>query len=72
VQVLIDGEWEDADAKVAPAYPDADAQVRFDSNYQSYRFELLDVTTCGGVRIIGMAGGSAHFTSISELSVEFE
>ena len=72
VQVLIDGEWEDADAKVAPAYPDADAQGRFGSNYQSYRFELLDVTTCGGVRMIGMAGGSAHFTSISELSVEFE
>jgi hypothetical protein len=72
VQVLIDGEWEDADAKVAPAYPKGDSQSTFGSNYQSYRFELLDATTCGGVRVIGMAGGSAHFTSISELSVEFE
>ena len=72
VQVLIDGEWEDADAKVAPAYPNGDNQGRFGSNYQSYRFELQDVTACTGVRIIGMAGGSAHFTSISELSVEFE
>jgi hypothetical protein len=70
VQVLVDGEWEDAEAKVAPAYPKADAQGSFGGNYQSYRFELLDVSTCTGVRVIGMAGGSAHFTSISELAVE--
>ncbi len=69
LQLLINGAWEDVDAKVAPAYPDGDNQSSFGSNYQSYRFELLDVTACSGIRVIGMAGGSAHFTSISELAV---
>ena len=72
LELLIDGEWEAAECSLTPAYPKSDSQWAFEQNYQSYTFELQVPEYCSGIRIIGMAGGGAHFTSISELSVEFE
>ena len=70
LELMIDGEWEEADATLSPKYPKGDSMGTFGGNYQSYTFALVDALTCSGVRVIGMAGGSAHFTSVSELAVE--
>lgn len=70
LELLIDGKWVEAEATMSPKYPNGDSQSAFGSNYQSYRFALSGATKCNGIRVIGMAGGSAHFTSISELAVE--
>ena len=72
LELMVDGEWEEADAKISPSYPKGDSQGSFGSNYQPYTFTLDTATPCRGVRVIGMAGGSAYFTSISELAVTFE
>ncbi|MBQ8718110.1 MAG: PKD domain-containing protein, partial [Clostridia bacterium] len=72
LELMIDGEWEEADAKISPKYPTGDSMGTFGSNYQSYKFTLDSATMCTGIRVIGMAGGSAHFTSVSELAVEVE
>lgn len=69
LELLIDGVWTEADCTVSPDYPDGDSQGVFGSPYTTYTFELDDVTECSGIRIIGEAGGTAHFTSVSELSV---
>jgi hypothetical protein len=52
---------------VNPAYP-------YDANAGPFRrFTLTFANTSGdGVRIVGSPGGSAHFTSISELEVYFD
>ncbi len=70
LELLIDGEWTDAEATVSPKYPSGDSMGLFGSNYQSYKFTPSSATKCTGIRVIGMAGGSAHFTSVSELAVE--
>ena len=70
LQVLIaDGdvaEWKDIEATVSPEYPNGSTQSAFGSSFEKYTFEI-EKTVCVGVRIIGQAGGSANFTSISEL-----
>jgi hypothetical protein len=52
---------------INPAYP-------YDANAGPFRrFTLTFANTSGdGVRIVGSPGGSAHFTSISELEVYFD
>ncbi|MBQ7319966.1 MAG: ADP-ribosylglycohydrolase family protein [Clostridia bacterium] len=72
LELLLDGEWVEADCSIKPSYPDGDSQSAFGSNYQTYTFTLEISEICRGVRVIGMAGGSAHFTSISELAVDAE
>ena len=72
LELLIDGDWVEAECSVSPKYPTGDYQGAFGSNYQSYTFTLELPELCSGVRVIGMAGGGAHFTSISELAVEFD
>lgn len=69
VEALINGKWEIVSATVDPKYPVSDSQGSFPT-YRTYTFTLTTPTECQGIRIIGAAGGSAHFTSISELSVE--
>jgi hypothetical protein len=51
---------------VTPAYPYTSAA----GSYHTYRFRFAD-TTGDGVRIIGVPGGSAHFTSITKLAVYY-
>lgn len=70
VEALIGEEWTSVDSDVSPSYPIGNAQGDFGNNYDTYTFTLKEATNCNGIRIIGSAGGSAHFTSISELSVE--
>ncbi len=70
VEVLIDGEWRTADATPDKPYPVGNTQSAFGQNYDTYRFVLASPVECGGVRIIGAAGGSMHFISVSELSIE--
>ena len=72
LELLIDGEWVGTDCTLSPKYPSGDSQSSFGQGYQSYKLTADVPTLCKGVRVIGMAGGSAHFTSVSELSVEFE
>ena len=72
VQVLINDEWQDVDVSVSPDYPIANDLGSFGGDYETYTFTFTNATVCGGVRIIGMGGGYAHFTSISELTVEVE
>lgn len=69
IEIYVDGQWHDAEATVSPAYPTGDSMELFGSNYRTYTFILQHATACDGVRIVGLAGGSAHFTSISELEV---
>ncbi len=72
VEALIDGEWVEVDTTLDKAYPNGDSQSLFGNPYESFTFMLDDEVTCRGIRVIGMAGGEAHFTSISELAVEGE
>ena len=71
VEILVDGEWRTVEATPDKPYPVGSVQGAFGANYESYRFVLVSPAECGGVRIIGDAGGSMHFISVSELSVEF-
>ncbi len=70
LEILIDGEWTTCEYTVTPEYPNADTQSAFGAAFQTYTFTLDTPTVCGGVRIIGSAGGSVHFTSISELQIK--
>ena len=70
VEILVDGEWRAAEAVPDKPYPTGNTQGAFGANYESYRFVFASPVECGGVRIIGSAGGSMHFISVSELSVE--
>lgn len=69
LEVLKNGEWVKADTSCSPEYPNSDKQAKF-KDYKTYVFTLDEITECSGVRIIGSAGGEAHFVSVSELSVE--
>ena len=72
LELLIGGNWISASYDLSPNYPNGDRQNLFGANYQTYTFTLDEPTPCQGVRVIGEAGGSAHFTSVSELSVKTE
>ncbi len=70
VEVYRNGEWTNAPFTASPEYPNSDSMGKFKSNYRTYTLTLSEPVTCDGIRIIGMAGGDQHFTSISELQVE--
>lgn len=61
-------EWKDIEAEVSPEYPNGTAQAHFGLSFETYTFHI-EKPYCMGVRLIGMAGGSAHFISIAELEV---
>ncbi|MBO4501215.1 MAG: hypothetical protein J5760_03145, partial [Clostridia bacterium] len=71
VEILVGDEWITAETTPDKSYPVGNAQGVFGANYESYRFAFDSPVECGGVRIIGSAGGTMHFISVSELSVEF-
>jgi len=70
LQLLIaDGDvavWTDVETEVDPAYPNGNTQAAFGSSFETYTFNF-EKTVCMGVRLIGEAGGSAHFISVAEL-----
>lgn len=70
VQVLVaDGDafvWQRVDAAVSPAYPVGDAADAFGAHFESYTFAFASIR-CRGVRLLGHAGGDAHFISVAEL-----
>ncbi|UMX48057.1 MAG: ADP-ribosylglycohydrolase family protein [Candidatus Nealsonbacteria bacterium DGGOD1a] len=68
VQVLQNGAWIDAQATLFPSYPNTNNQNLFGPNFESYTFNLNNIVG-NGIRIVGDAGGSAHFVSIGELEV---
>ena len=70
LQLLVGGEWIDAEFSMTPDYPNSDNLASFGSGFESYTFTLKAPSKCGGIRIIGEAGGTAYFTSISELTVK--
>lgn len=70
VEILKDGVWQTVETVPDKPYPVGNTQTAFGANYDSYRFVLSDPAACEGVRIIGSAGGTMHFISVSELSVE--
>lgn len=70
VELYIDGEWVSDEISVSPAYPKGDEKGIFGKNYETYIFALKTPTECRGVRIIGAAGGSAGFISVSEITVK--
>ncbi|MBQ3934896.1 MAG: ADP-ribosylglycohydrolase family protein [Clostridia bacterium] len=72
LETLVGGEWKTAETTLDKAYPVGNAEAAFGPDYESYTFTLKSPASCDGVRVIGSAGGSMHFISVSELSVEFK
>ncbi len=70
LEILKDGVWHIASAALDRPYPVGNSCNAFGPDYESYRFELDAPAACSGVRVIGPAGGTMHFISVSELSVE--
>ena len=69
VQALINGTWTDiSKVKVSPKYPAGNLQSDFGAQFEEYVFTFNKIE-CQGIRIIGTAGGSAGFISVSELAV---
>ena len=64
-QALIGSTWTDLVLTNDPGYPCATSLAEAGKEFASYVFEFNPID-CLGVRIIGQAGGSAHFTSCSE------
>ena len=71
LEVLQNGDWVSMNVRPDPAYPVGNTQGAFGSNYENYTFRLSSPVGCQGIRVIGAAGGTMHFISVSELSVEF-
>lgn len=69
LQALINGTWTDiSKVKVSPKYPAGNLQSDFGDHFEEYVFTFNKIE-CQGIRIIGTAGGSAGFISVSELAV---
>ncbi len=67
-QIYKNGGWVDIDCTVTPEYPNANSMNAFGANFREYTF-TFDEVKCKGIRLIGIAGGSAGFISIVELEV---
>lgn len=70
VEALVDGVWTKVETSVSPAYPASDDMAAFGSSYETYTFTLTTPIDCDGIRVIGLAGGTSSFISISELTVK--
>lgn len=68
LEAFVDGKWVELEYTVSPKYPKGNSLGSFGTGYDTYTFEF-DSTKCYGVRLRGIAGGSAGFISVSELSV---
>ncbi|MBE6543933.1 MAG: hypothetical protein E7675_05990 [Ruminococcaceae bacterium] len=68
LEAFVDGKWVELDYTSSPAYPKGNSASTFGSGYDTYTLEF-DSVKCTGIRLRGIAGGSAGFISVSELSV---
>lgn len=68
VQALVNDMWQDLTITNDHNYPCATNLTDAGREYSAYDFEFEEVS-CKGIRVIGQAGGSAHFASCSELKV---
>ena len=69
IEVLTENGWMTAETDISSPYPMGDAQSVFGKDFDTYTFTLKTPVSCKGVRIIGTAGGSSSFISVSELTV---
>ncbi len=67
LEALIDGAWTNVTLLEDIGYPNSNSYDAFTPN-QIYIFKFNQIT-CSGIRIIGDAGGSEHFVSVSEIEV---
>lgn len=64
---LINNEWKTIELKNELGYPNSDSRVDFtECSIYYFIFEKVEVK---GIRIIGEAGGSEHFVSVSQIEV---
>ena len=70
VQVLQDGAWKDVETEISPAYPNANHMGAFGDPYETFTLTFGAPQECEGVRLFGVAGGSAGFISVAELDVK--
>lgn len=68
VQVRQGGNWVDVATNSVRPYPVGNTLATFGTGYEAYDFGLNNVVG-DGIRIIGTAGGSGHFVSVSEVQV---
>ncbi len=67
LEANIGGEWVTVTLLEDINYPNSNVQADFiPNNIYIFKFEQI---TCKGIRIIGDAGGSEHFVSVSEIEV---
>lgn len=69
VELLINGSWTKVNCTSTPAYPKGNSSTVFGKPFESYTFNFDKSYECDGIRISGIAGGSAGFISVSELAV---
>lgn len=68
VQVRKNGTWNDVVTVIDKPYPIGNDRSEFGTSYETYTFNLNDEEG-DGIRLIGQAGGTAHFISVGELEV---
>ena len=70
VEIYTGSEWKSAETEISTPYPNGNEKKAFGGNFDVYEFTLKTPSECSGVRIIGTAGGTAKFISVSELTVK--
>ena len=72
IELLIDGKWVSVGYTCTSdkAYPTANTLAAHGAGFETYVFKLDKAQSCEGVRLIGIAGGSKTFISVSELVVK--
>lgn len=70
VEVYRDYQWTEVGFTSLPEYPNSDSQSDFLPDFETYTLMLDEPCECGGIRISGIAGGSANFISCGELRVK--
>lgn len=68
IEVFDGTDWHIVTLTNDPGYPNPTTQAGAGQEYARYVFEFAEIS-CYGVRIIGSAGGSAHFVGCSEFKV---
>lgn len=67
LEALIDDTWTTVELLEDIKYPNSNSQTDFiPNNIYIFKFDQIE---CKGIRIIGDAGGSEHFVSVSEIEV---
>lgn len=68
IEILKNGEWIEVESTSDPEYPAGLSVDDYGDWFETYTF-TIDPVECDGIRIAGMAGGSASFISVAEVQV---